>query len=192
MKNAVKIFFIVLLSVFLIISLIVIYNKFTKKSVEKKDEFKTLFNGKNLSCNIYIPSKSPGLVLDSIIVCNKTKSLPAKPSFIFEDFDSEDSFPNEFIFVNMDTTNFEKLNDENSPQYILCKTKQAYDILTENFPQKEITYVGFTSIDRMKEGFQMDYNKFIHICGKSPFKGTVQLIKTWVKNPDFPALKNSL
>lgn len=186
-----KVLFIILIMLFLLLTIFILYKikKSTSSKTQSIDDFKTLFNKKNLSCNIYIPSKSPGLVLDSIIVCNKTTSLPAKPSFIFEDFDSEDSYPNEFIFVNMDTTNFEKLKDENSPQYILCKTKQARDILTENFPEKEITYVGFTSIDRMKQGFQMDYNKFIHICGKSPFKGTINLIKCWIKNPQFPSLK---
>lgn len=144
-----KVLFIILIMLFLLLTIFILYKikKSTSSKTQSIDDFKTLFNKKNLSCNIYIPSKSPGLVLDSIIVCNKTTSLPAKPSFIFEDFDSEDSYPNEFIFVNMDTTNFEKLKDENSPQYILCKTKQARDILTENFPEKEITYVGFTSID---------------------------------------------
>lgn len=187
MRTVFKLLFLFFLLVLLVLSIIFFLKK--KNENKAKDQYRSLFKRKNLSCNIYLPSKSPGLVLDSIIVCNKTKSLPAKPSFIFEDFDVGESYPNEFIFVNMDTTNFEKLDNEDSPHYILCKTKQAYNILTENFPKKEVTYVGFTSVDRFKDGFEMDYNKFIHICGKSPFKGTIQLIKAWVKNPDFPVLK---
>jgi mannosyltransferase OCH1-like enzyme len=201
MKTVFKIILMVLLLAFFV-SAIIVFVKKTKenntkdqyiispvKSIAPLKQKSTPFTRKNLSCNIYLPSKSPGLVLDSIIVCNKTKNLPAKPCFAFEDFDLGESYPNEFIFVNMDTTDFKKLDSEDAPQYVLCKTKQAYNILSENFPKKEITYVGFTSIDRMKDGFQMDYDKFIHICGKSPFKGTIQLIKSWIKNPHFPTLK---
>ena len=191
MKTTFKIILFILSIILFLGFVITIIIIFTNKAKENKikDEYKNIFKKTNLSCNIYIPSRSPGLVLDSIIVCNKTKNLPAKPSFIFEDFDSNDSYPNEFIFVNMDTTNFEKLEDEDTPHYLLCKTKQAYNILSENLPNKEVTYVGFTSMDRFKDGFEMDYNKIIHICGKSPFKGTMQLIKAWIKNPQFPNLK---
>ena len=187
MKTVYKIILLFILLAFLV-TIIMLFKRKTVE-IKAKDTYESPFRRKNLSCNVYLPSKSPGLVLDSIIVCNKTKNLPAKPSFIFEDFDIGDSYPNEFMFVNMDTTNFEKLYSEDSPQYILCKTKQAYNILNENFTKKDIKYVGFTSISRLKDGFEMNYNKFIHICGKSPFKGTIQLIKAWVKNPQFPILK---
>lgn len=187
MKNWQKILLIIGLTLFLIL----IISLFLYKADESKqtDSYSDIFKKSNMSCNVYLPSKSPGLVLDSIIVCKNTKSLPAKPSFVFEDFNSGEAYPNEFIFVNMDTTNFEKLVSDDTPNYILCKTKQAYNILKPRFPQKEVVYVGFTSIDRFKEGYNMDYNKFIHIAGKSPFKGTIPLIKAWVKNPQFPVLK---
>jgi mannosyltransferase OCH1-like enzyme len=189
MKNSVKICLLILL----VISIIGVLYFLYKKSIQNKtavDSYKKLLIRKrtNLSCNVYLPSKSHGLVLDSIIVCNKTKNLPAKPNFIFEDFDTESS-PNEFLFINLDTSFINKLYDEDSPHYLMCKTNQAYSILKRMFPSKEVAYVGFTSFDRMKEGFEMDYNKFIHICGKSPFKGTLNTIKVWIKNPQFPVLK---
>jgi mannosyltransferase OCH1-like enzyme len=189
MKNSVKICLLILL----VISIIGVLYFLYKKSIQNKtavDSYKKILIRKrtNLSCNVYLPSKSHGLVLDSIIVCNKTKNLPAKPNFIFEDFDTESS-PNEFLFINLDTSFINKLYDEDSPHYLMCKTNQAYSILKRMFPSKEVAYVGFTSFDRMKEGFEMDYNKFIHICGKSPFKGTLNTIKVWIKNPQFPVLK---
>lgn len=186
MKTEVK----VLLFILLLVCLIGIAIWILKKSVQNKtvDTYKKTTKLSNLSCNVYLPSRSHGLVLDSIIVCNKTKNLPAKPNFIFEDFDN-DAYPNEFIFVNLDTSFINKLYDEDAPHYVLCKTKQAYNILKPLLSSKEVTYVGFTSFDRFKENFTMDYTKFIHICGKSPFKGTLPLVKAWIKNPEFPMLK---
>lgn len=187
MKKWQQILVFILLSLFLILIISLIVNKINES--KKSDPYRNIFKRTNMSCNIYLPSKSPGLVLDSIIVCNKTKSLPAKPSFVFEDFNSNEAYQNEFIFVNMDTTNFEKLLTEETPHYVLCKTKQAYNILKSRLQSKEVVYTGFTSIDRLKKGYTMDYNKFIHIAGKSPFKGTTPLIKAWIKNPQFPILK---
>ena len=130
-----------------------------------------------------------GLILDAKIICNKIPELDqllGKRNIIIEN--TIESKAEDLIFVNLDWTKFKNLEKPNSPNTILCKTKQSYDILKSRFKNKKVIYTGFISIDRFKTGYNMDYNRFIHIYGKSPFKGTIKLIKTWIDNPEFPLL----
>ena len=139
--------------------------------------------------NISIPGPSLGLILDAKIICNKLPLLDellGNKNIIIENSGSPK--PEDIIFVNLDWTDFKNLKRDSAPKTILCKTKQCYDILKNNFKNKKVIYTGFTSIDRFKTGYSIDYNKWIHICGKSPYKGTIQLVKTWIQHPEFPLL----
>lgn len=138
-------------------------------------------------CKSVLNSNSYGLVADASIVCKTTDNLPATPIFYYEDF-PEDFMTNGWVFVNLDITDFSRFNDPYSPQFIACKTHQAYNILSNKFPDKTVIYTGFTSFDKYNDSIEKDYSKFIHIAGKSPFKGTENLVKTWIKHPEWPTL----
>ncbi len=48
-------------------------------------------------------------------------------------------------------------------------------------------YVGFTSVDRRREGVQKEM-AFFHLAGRSARKGTRRLIELWRRHPDWPPL----
>ncbi|MFT7005542.1 MAG: hypothetical protein ACJAXJ_000040 [Colwellia sp.] len=68
---------------------------------------------------------------------------------------------------------------------VLCKTNYAVEKLANI--SSSIRFLGFTSISR-NNSTSPDYNKFIHIAGKSPQKGTKPLLDIWSKNPQWPTL----
>jgi glycosyltransferase involved in cell wall biosynthesis len=53
---------------------------------------------------------------------------------------------------------------------ILCKTLHAYDIFQRL--GHSTSYISFTSQDRYRYGFEIDYNACLHLAGRSPLKGT--------------------
>ena len=177
----------------IIIFLIVLTYTFVKIYIKMYMKYKinSLFEKYEMKCKkIFIPGPSLGLVLDAKIICNKLPLLDellSNKNIIIENkldkYRAED-----IIFVNLDWTDFKNLKRDSAPKTILCKTKQSYEILKSTFKNKNVIYTGFTSIDRFKTGYSIDYNKWIHVCGKSPYKGTIQLVKTWIKHPEFPFL----
>jgi len=76
-----------------------------------------------------------------------------------------------------------KMNDKNMT--VLCKTKYAVKQLEAI--SSTIHYLGFISINR-NNNTEPDYNKFIHIAGKSPQKGTKPLLELWSKKHNWPTL----
>jgi glycosyltransferase involved in cell wall biosynthesis len=166
---------------------ILAYNLFKIYNIIKTNKMLEKYEIKCKS--ISVSDHSLGLLLDAKIICNKFPTLDevlGTRNLIIEN--SFHSKPEDLIFVNIDWTNFTGLHSENSPKTLLCKTKQAYDILKNKFKNKNVIYTGFTSMDRFKTGYNIDYNKLIHICGKSPYKGTLKLVKTWLNHPEFPLL----
>jgi len=137
------------------------------------------------SKNIILPGSSFGLILDAKIICNKIPNLDLflKDRKIIIESTRQKIKQIDLIYVNLDWTDF-----NNIPNKLLCKTKQAYNILKPKFKSKDVIYTGFTSIDRFKNGYNIDYNRFIHICGKSPYKGTLKIVEAWLKHPEFPHL----
>ncbi len=69
---------------------------------------------------------------------------------------------------------------------IFCKTKQAVEIFKEK--NSNTVFTSFTSRDRSLKGIKKNYNKYLHVAGKSKMKGTDIILKTWLENPDFPHL----
>jgi glycosyltransferase involved in cell wall biosynthesis len=135
--------------------------------------------------NIILSSESFGLILDARIICDKIPDLDlhlGTRNLIIETTNKKIK-PEDLNFVNLDWTNF-----KNIPNKLLCKTKQAYNILKPKFNDKEVIYTGFTSVDRFRSNCNMDYNMFIHICGKSRYKGTLKIVEAWINHPEFPLL----
>ena len=156
---------------------------------QKRIDLSHKYYGKELKkCNTYTTSDSHGILFDESIVCNVLKFVKATPYFYFELFDNYATI-NDWIFVNLDATNFNKLKDINSPSNILCKNRQTFDILFNTFSsEKNILYTGFTSMDKFNPEIKKNYRKIIHIVGKSPHKGTLHVIDAWLKHKEWPLL----
>ncbi len=69
---------------------------------------------------------------------------------------------------------------------IFCKTKHAVEIFKKENPNTLFT--SFTSKDKSLTGIRKNYHNYLHVAGKSKMKGTDIIVKTWIKNPDFPHL----
>ncbi len=74
---------------------------------------------------------------------------------------------------------------------IFCKTKHAVEIFKDRNPN--VVFTSFTSRDKSIKDksfgtIKKEYNQYLHVAGKSKMKGTDIIIKTWIKNPDFPHL----
>ena len=161
---------------------------------QQQETSKQIFGSKLESCKSIPISNSQGLILDSSIVCNATKTINPQPIFYYEIY-PENADPNGYFFVNLDLTDFQQLlSDPYSPKNILCKTKQTYDILSRLLPYKNVVFTGFTSVDRhipeynSKNNSKNKYRSFIHIAGKSPYKGTLQVVRAWLKHPEWSNL----
>ena len=69
---------------------------------------------------------------------------------------------------------------------IWCKTKYALRQLQHL--NNNVSYLGFTSRDLNDSSIDPDFDKYLHIAGQSGQKGTVSLMKTWAKHPEWPVL----
>lgn len=190
-KNIVILICILIMLLLLSMLLKKIYNQrfVIKKGNKIREELSLKLVGKKYKfCNTKSEYNSYGLLLDAVIVCKYTSKLQT-PIFEFENL-TENSVPSNFLFVNLDTSWFNTIfNSSNSPRHLCCKTKQAYKILNKIAPPSfKIYYTSFSSIDKFKPEIKKDYDKFIHIAGKSPYKGTINLLKCWIDNPSYPTL----
>ncbi len=80
----------------------------------------------------------------------------------------------------------EKVTLENDSIILLCKTKDALRAFSDI--QDRTHYLGFTSLDRYQSQVKKDYKKYLHLAGKSEKKGTISVINTWTKHPEWPVL----
>ena len=155
---------------------------------QQEETSQELFGSKFETCKSIPISNSQGLILDSSIVCHATRNLSRQPLFYYEIY-PDDCVQDSYFFVNFDYTDFRKLlADPKSPKNILCKTHQTYNVLKSFLPYKNVIYTGFTSIDRFLPNITKDYRSFIHIAGKSPHKGTTQVIQAWLQHPEWPTI----
>ena len=60
---------------------------------------------------------------------------------------------------------------------ILCKTQYATDIFKRY--HKNVIYISWESEDLYNDKIEKDYNKIIHICGKSTLKQTDRILDLW-------------
>nr|QBK85501.1 MAG: glycosyltransferase [Marseillevirus LCMAC101] len=188
-----------LLIIFLAILLGCYLTKLFLSSIRKKEadnilkeriKINEIISGSPLKSCLAIPILfSQGLINDSALVCDAFKDIMAMPVIHFENA-SRDCRQNEYIFVNLDITDFKSLfQDPDSPRNILCKNFLTLETLKRKTPEDfNLFHTGFTSIDRFDDNIVKDYSKLIHIAGKSPFKGTEMLVKTWILHPEWPTL----
>ena len=184
--NNIIFLFTIFVSLFLLLFLA---HKYVVVNRENETENVAILEKYQIACkNIMLPSESFGLILDARILCDKIPDLEShlrNRRIIIETTNKPIHPERDLILVNLDWTNF-----NNAPNTLLCKTKQAYRILKKKFKNKEVVYTGFTSVDRFRRRSNrgMDYNRFIHICGKSPYKGTLKIVEAWINHPEFPRL----
>jgi len=165
---------------------------FDNDAIRRKQEEtnQDIFGDRLQSCKSIPVSTSQGLIMDSSIVCNATKDADKSriPVFYYEIY-PQNCDKNAYFFVNLDMTDFRRLQQDHlSPKTILCKTHQAYNILSRLLPYKDVKYTGFTSVDRFQPSISKNYHSFIHVAGKSPYKGTDQIVNAWLNHPEWPAL----
>lgn len=70
---------------------------------------------------------------------------------------------------------------------ILCRTKEVQRIFNEL--NIKTYFLGFTSKDCYDPLVQKDFSNMIHVAGGSAQKGTMPIIKSWIKNSDFPFIR---
>ncbi len=69
---------------------------------------------------------------------------------------------------------------------IWCKTRYC-EVAFQKLGCKT-RYIGFSSTDRYDANIQKSFNTFIHIQGKSAYKGTATILEAWEKHPQWPML----
>ena len=69
---------------------------------------------------------------------------------------------------------------------ILCKTREGARIF-KAFNANTV-YLGFTCQDRYDASHKKNYKSPLHLVGASTQKGTDTVVKTWLKNPQWPKL----
>ena len=67
------------------------------------------------------------------------------------------------------------------------KSHFGMDLLMKIFPNKQHTYIGFTSLHNSSKA--INYNLFCHFSGKSKTRHTQDIINIWLKNPKLPSIK---
>ena len=68
---------------------------------------------------------------------------------------------------------------------VLCKTKESERIFK---PIAKVFYLGFTSLDRLDPKVTKNYSSYLHLAGRSKYKGTATVLNTWKQNAAFPHL----
>ncbi len=69
---------------------------------------------------------------------------------------------------------------------ILCQSEHAAEIFRSL--HRDVRSLQFTSVDRSMAIDEADRTRVLHIAGRSPFKGTAQLLRLWSRRPDWPTL----
>ena len=69
---------------------------------------------------------------------------------------------------------------------VLCKTKHAEQLFRNAGYSTQ--YIGFTSPDRLIPHITKNFTAFLHVAGKSPYKGSQKLLDVWMKHPEWPTL----
>ncbi|BDS08459.1 glycosyl transferase [Oceaniferula spumae] len=88
--------------------------------------------------------------------------------------------PNQEFFPKSLVDSLEKID------HVLCKTQHAAEIFRQHC--RSVHTIGFTSNDMLDDSIVPDYQKFFHLAGSSPLKGTETLLALWERNPAWPPL----
>lgn len=69
---------------------------------------------------------------------------------------------------------------------VLCKSRHAEEIFAKL--HRAVTFISFTSPDRLLAAVTPDYARFFHLAGRSTLKGTERVLELWAKHPEWPVL----
>lgn len=92
-------------------------------------------------------------------------------------------FPNQEWFRSQTANSLQRYKDKIT---VCCKTRYAEKLFLKLTPN--VTFTGFSSIDKFDPDIKKESLSFLHIAGKSEQKGTNSLIKAWEQHPEWPQL----
>ena len=92
------------------------------------------------------------------------------------------------FFPNVEWLNSYDVSLIDSMDTICCKNEYSYVKLLKSFPQMNVIYTGFASLDRYDSTIQKVNNYVLHLKGISKYKNSQILIDTWMKHPEWPTL----
>jgi len=69
---------------------------------------------------------------------------------------------------------------------IVCKTDECLRIFQPIC--KEVYFLGFTSFDKYQPTVIKNFSKYIHVAGRSPWKGTQEILNVWTNHLGMPSL----
>lgn len=69
---------------------------------------------------------------------------------------------------------------------IICQSSHALEIFAPL--HHDVRCLPFTSVDRFQPVAAAERNRILHIAGRSPYKGTAQLVRIWQRHPEWPLL----
>ena len=144
------------------------------------------YNGvilKEKNVSFFLPSWSQGLLTDANVISENMTASTLVPPINIENLQDCSGW----FFPNLE---WSSKKDLDRAKTIICKTKQCYKLLKEEYGHrdKNIWYTGFTSNDKYLSKYTKDYNRFLHIGGKSQLKGTKSVLETWYQHPEWPLL----
>ena len=166
--------------------------------------------------NIIVTSESLGLVNDSKIIkqyiedeCNITFNIISIPTvficgnFVLMNFVSNSIKFNNIIvaethpiYINKKIChnfilipNIDHFNMKQLKEYDMVLTKNLFTFNIISPYHNNVINIGFTSLIQPYNKQKNRYN-FVHMAGKSPYKGTIRLIEFWKKNKDFMKQNN--
>jgi glycosyltransferase involved in cell wall biosynthesis len=139
---------------------------------------------------------SRGLLKDTKIF--QEAAGPEHEYILFQDFEKSDirvdlmvyfetintkilaNAPFKYLVPNMEFMNEEQLDVVRGTciDKVLCKTSDAYSLLSENVGKDKTVYVGFCSAD-MYEPKVKKKNVFLHVAGKSQHRNTQAVLDAW-------------
>lgn len=97
-----------------------------------------------------------------------------------------------WLLVNQELTNA-VVEAHRMMDVIFCKTHHGFEVMNHfrkaNKLDATIIYLGFTSMSKLPtSNLSADFNEVLHVAGKSWFKQTGQILRSWLKHPEFPVL----
>jgi len=69
---------------------------------------------------------------------------------------------------------------------ILCQSEHSAEIFRPI--HHDVRTMGFTSVDRFEAVAPASRTRILHVAGRSPYKGSAQLVRIWQRHPEWPTL----
>lgn len=91
-----------------------------------------------------------------------------------------------FLIPNQERFPLRLVNRLATIDAVLCKSHHAAGIFSKFHPQ--VRFTGFTSHDRLDPEIEPDFQKFLHLAGRSTLKNTGLLLELWSRHSEWPQL----